>query len=139
MLYFYYDDLRLSTQHQHSKRKLPFPFSAKDMKLSSMIIILLAMKKFSIVPSEAIRKHLANTGKSKVTHAFPKAMRFSPPNPEYVIANLGANKHSTAARLHSPSERVVLVLEKDLISLETPLFHQDRRLTSIVASLRSLV
>jgi hypothetical protein len=66
-------------------------------------------------------------------------MRFSPPNPEYLIANLGANKHSTAARLHSPSERVVLVLERDLISRETLLFHQDRPLTSTVASLRNLV
>lgn len=66
-------------------------------------------------------------------------MRFSPPNPEYLLADLGANRHFTAVRLHSLSGRVALVLEKDLISLETPSFHQDRRLTSTGASSRSLV
>jgi len=91
-------------------------------------------KKISIVPNEAIRKHLANNSTAKVTHAFPKATRFSPPNPEYFFLYLGANKHSMAALPLYLKEKVELASERGLISPAIQSSHQVRQHTSIEVS-----
>jgi len=41
------------------------------------------MKKFSLLPNEKVRKHLANTSPAKFICAFAKSPRFMRANPEY--------------------------------------------------------
>lgn len=41
------------------------------------------MKDFSIVPSNTIRNHQANSSTAKTAHQFSKTARFQGPNPEY--------------------------------------------------------
>lgn len=41
------------------------------------------MKGISTTSPEVIRRHQANTSKTKIAHQFPKTKRFSNPNPEY--------------------------------------------------------
>lgn len=59
--------------------------------------------KISIVPPDTIRRHLANTSKSKFACSFSKGKRFTNPNPEYSIYYSDANKHSMLKiKAHSP-------------------------------------
>ena len=85
--------------------------------------INLEMKKFSLLTNEQVRKHLANTSTAKVTHVFPKAKRFSNPNPEYVCFDIGVKKPAIWDRPHLfPRDEVASVLGKGLILLRTRSF-----------------
>ena len=74
--------------------------------------------KISLVSPDAIRRHQANTSKTKIACAFSKSNRFDNPNPEYLsFYNIDAQRHSIPRiNLHFLILGIKFHCAKDLIS-----------------------